>query len=470
MLAHAVAADALDVLPPQVAGVHYPADADDLAEAITRAIVSARARPLGNPKLIIAPAGPLQEAGDVIASAIAGLANRSEIVRRVVVIGTAHRAVLRGLAAPTVQGFSTPLGEIPVDWRMLQRLKPIVEVSFDDRPFEGEHAIEVLLPFLQVCLDRFELLPLLVGNADPRVIDSVLEAVWGGPETLIIVASGLSSDASEDKVRAFDADTRAVIESLGADRLSTHRAAGHRAISAALLRARSLDLRVTGVDFKTAAESLRPSGRFNGYGAFVFESAMQTCLPRDDRRQLLTLAARSLLAAVRSGSTEAPVPPGGRLPLTLIAQRAAFVTLEKERAPRGQAGTFNPMRGLAAEVLAQTVRAGLCDPRFVPLSLDELRATTLTVSILSHPRPIAATCDKDVLQKLIPGRTGLIVEDRGRTLVQLPATWDRVPDPALFIATARQRAGFDAGPWPPTLRMRTFTTESFGAPLSELLD
>lgn len=471
MLAYAAGAEpeSPSVLLPQLAGSAYPADPDDLADAIARAIVAAQARPLGNPKLVIAPNGPLAQAGPVIASALAGLAIRSEIIRRVVIIGSAHKVILRGLAAPLAEALRTPLGDVSIDRFMIKRLKPFAEVSLDDRPFAGEATIEMLLPFLQVCLDRFEVVPILIGNAEPKLIEAVLEAVWGGPETLIIVSSNLSSEARDDKVRAIDAETRAVVETLAAERMSTQRAPGHRAIAAALLRARALDLRATGVDFGVASETIHGMSRSTGFGAFVFESAMQSHLPREDRQQVLSLAARMLHAAVQAGTTDVAPIPLGRLPMTLSAQRAVFITLEKDRAPRGQAGTLNPMRGLATEVLAQTVRAAVGDPRFPQVRPEELDALTLTVSILSHPRPIPAAADRDALQKLIPGRTGLVVEDRARTIVQLPMAWEQFADPVMFLAAARQRANFDLTPWPASLKMRGFSAESFSAPVGSLL-
>lgn len=471
MVAHVfgVAGESSSVLEPQLAGTHYPADPDDLADAVTRCIVGAQAKPLGNPKLLIAPNGPLAQAGTVIASALAGLAIRSEIIRRVVIVGSAHKMILRGLAVPFAEAMRTPLGEVPIDRFMLNRLKPFAEVSVDDRPFLGEATVEVLLPFLQICLDRFEVVPILIGNAEPKLIDAVLEAVWGGPETLIIVSSNLSSETTDERVRTLDTETRAVIETLAAERMTTQRAPGHRAIAGALLRARALDLRATGVDFSLAPDTSNSLMRTTGYGAFMFESAMQSHLHRDDRQHLLTLAARMLQAAAKTGQADVSPIPLGRLPMTLSAQRAVFITLDKERAPRGQAGTLNPMRGLATEVLAQTVRAGVGDPRFPPVRESELDAITLTISILSHPRPIPAAADRDALQKLIPGRTGLVVEDRARTIVQLPLAWEQFADPVMFLAAARQRANFDLTPWPPSLKMRGFSAESFSAPVGSLL-
>jgi AmmeMemoRadiSam system protein B len=159
------------------------------------------------PKLLIAPHAGYEYCGAVAAHVYALLGWRRAIVRRVVLLGPAHRVALGGLAAPNGEAFETPLGEIALDLTALAGLNDLPQVVRSDRVHEHEHSLEVQLPFLQTQLGSFTPVPLVVGDADAEVVAQVLERLWGGGETLIVISSDLSHYLRYEQARAADQAT-----------------------------------------------------------------------------------------------------------------------------------------------------------------------------------------------------------------------------------------------------------------------
>src|SRR6185295_10426490 len=171
----------------------------------------------GAPKLLIAPHAGYEYSGAVAARVYALLgARREPIVRRVVLLGPAHRVALGGLAAPNAEAFETPLGKVALDLAALAGLDDLPQVVRSDRVHEHEHSLEVQLPFLQAQLGSFTLVPLVVGDADAEAVAQVLERLWGGDETLIVISSDLSHYLRYEQARAADRATAQRILSLAA--------------------------------------------------------------------------------------------------------------------------------------------------------------------------------------------------------------------------------------------------------------
>lgn len=459
----------LDVLPSQVAGPFYPEERQALSNQLSRCIVSAVPSSIRTPKIVIAPHAGFTFSGGVAASAFHGLANRADMIRRVVIIGPAHKMSFKGIALHPARAWRTPLGDVTVDWAMLRRLQPLPGVIMDDRPYLREHSIETHLPFLQVSLKTFEICPILVGDASPELVAQALDRVWGGPETLISVSSDLSHYLDDKSARSLDQETRRMIETLDGDRLNAGRACGHRVVAGALRLAREHDLRVTGLDLKNSSDLTDERDRVVGYGAFAMEYAASAELAPVERKLLLSTAARSLVHACKHDGAAPNISVNGNLPAPLTAMRATFVTLEDKGRLRGCIGSLKPHRPLLLDVIANTVKAGFADPRFARLTLEELTDLSLSVAILSHPRDIVADSEEHLVRELSPDRDGLIISDQGRSALFLPQVWASIPDPAIFVKALKQKAGLPADHWSETFKARRFTAEKFGRPLADIL-
>jgi AmmeMemoRadiSam system protein B len=187
-----------------------------------------------------------------------------------VVIGPSHCVPIRGIAAPSVDAFRTPLGQVPVDREAIQSLDDLPQVQIADRPHAEEHALEVELPFLQMLLEDFAILPLVVGDAAPAEVADVLARLWDGPETLLVVSSDLSHYHPYEDARRRDAATAARIEALEEQSLGPHDACGWLPVAGLLIEARRRSLKVERRDLRNSGDTAGPKDRVVGYGAWVF--------------------------------------------------------------------------------------------------------------------------------------------------------------------------------------------------------
>jgi MEMO1 family protein len=242
------------VRPPAVAGTFYPDDPDELRRTVSLLLGSAPpARPA---KAIVAPHAGYVYSGPIAASAFRCLPAG---VRRVVLLGPSHFALLRGLAAPRASAFETPLGAVPLELPE--------DLPRNDAPHVREHSLEVELPFLQVALREFRLVALAVGEADPAAVADVLAALWGGPETAIIVSSDLSHYLPYDEARQADERTARRIEELVP--VPAAAACGAAPLNGLLFEAARRGMRCERVDLRNSGDTAGDRRRVVGYGAFA---------------------------------------------------------------------------------------------------------------------------------------------------------------------------------------------------------
>jgi AmmeMemoRadiSam system protein B len=193
-------------------------------------------------------------------------------VKRVILAGPAHRVYVRGAAVPGSHAFASPLGNVRVDAEALARLRALPFVEVSDRAHALEHSLEVHLPFLQSVLGDFALVPLVVGDATPREMADLFEAMWGGPETLIVVSSDLSHYLPYEAAHRRDRGTARAIVGLDA-RLVPEEACGAAPINGLLEAARRHGMAAEQVDLRNSGDTAGSRDRVVGYGAFAFHEA-----------------------------------------------------------------------------------------------------------------------------------------------------------------------------------------------------
>jgi len=249
----------------------YPNDPVELKHTVSDLLASARtgfsSRP---PKALIVPHAGYVYSGPVAASAYARLGELCGRIRRVVLLGPTHRVWVRGLALPEADRFATPLGEVQLDREGMQRLNDLPQVTRSAAAHQMEHSLEVQLPFLQQVLGDFQLLPLAVGDATAAEVAEVLEKVWGGDETLIVISSDLSHFLPDAEARKVDGGTVDAILALDSH-LSHEQACGATPVNGLLLAARRHGLRAVKLDVRNSSDTAGDPERVVGYAAFAFE-------------------------------------------------------------------------------------------------------------------------------------------------------------------------------------------------------
>ncbi len=257
-----------NVRPPAVSGMFYPGDPEQLASDVRRML--AEAEPQGLiPKALICPHAGYIYSGPVAANAYATLEPLAGRIRRVVLLGPTHRVAVRGLALPDATAFDTPLGRIELDADGIAAIAGLPQVCIHPQTHALEHSLEVQLPFLQIALDDFKLVPLAVGMATPEEVTEVLELLWGGDETLIVVSSDLSHYLPYEIGKRVDRETAQAILHLRQP-LDHEQACGGTPINGLILAAEHHHLAPHLLDLRSSGDTAGPRDQVVGYGAFAF--------------------------------------------------------------------------------------------------------------------------------------------------------------------------------------------------------
>jgi AmmeMemoRadiSam system protein B len=258
------------VRKPSVAGSFYPAQPDRLRRQVVELLADAGTALKITPKALIAPHAGYIYSGSTAAAAFATLHDNPPTLARIVLIGPAHYVAIRGIALPTVDAFETPLGRVPVDRAALKDIANLPFVFRNDAAHAPEHALEVELPFLQIVLPSFTLLPLVVGDATAHEVAQVLARVWSGPETLIVISSDLSHYLSYETARRLDAATAAAIENGDWADFGPGQACGYLPIAGLLIEANRHKLKARRLSLCNSGDTAGPRDQVVGYGAWMF--------------------------------------------------------------------------------------------------------------------------------------------------------------------------------------------------------
>ncbi|WAR43922.1 AmmeMemoRadiSam system protein B [Methylomonas rapida] len=255
---------------PAVAGSFYPADPTTLSRMMADFL--RQARPDGKaPKAIIAPHAGYIYSGPIAASAYARLNSVRESISRVVLIGPSHRVAFQGLAVSSADTFTTPLGSIEIDKEAIESLQSLRFVGYLEQAHALEHSLEVHLPFLQQVLSHFKLVPIVAGDASPSQVSQVIEKLWGGDETLIVISSDLSHYHDYSTAQRLDKHTSELIEHLDYQHLSSEQACGKVPVSGLLKVLQDKSLKIKNIDLRNSGDTAGDKYRVVGYGAYVVE-------------------------------------------------------------------------------------------------------------------------------------------------------------------------------------------------------
>ena len=267
------------VRPPAVAGAFYPGNAQTLRAVVNEHLNVAReARALRSsgeswPKALIVPHAGYMYSGPVAAHAYLALEPGADIVERIVLLGPRHHVPFEGIAVPSNTAFETPLGRVPIDETSRRRILALPFVKALDDAHQWEHSLEVQLPFLQVVLDTFAVLPMAVGRATPEQVSSVLDALWGGEETVIVISSDLSHYHDYETAKRMDAATAEAIERLEPSRIGHDYACGRIGVQGLLEAAKQHRLEPRTLDLRSSGDTAGGRDEVVGYGAWAFTAS-----------------------------------------------------------------------------------------------------------------------------------------------------------------------------------------------------
>ena len=426
------------VRPPAVAGMFYPGEPGALAAELDELLghVEHLEPRLGFPKVLIVPHAGYIYSGEVAAHAYDELAPARGIVRRVVLLGPVHRVPVRGLAVPSAEAFATPLGTVPLDREALGMARALPQVVTSDAAHAQEHSLEVQLPFLQKVLGHFSLAPFAVGNASVQQVAEVIERLWGGAETLVVISTDLSHYHPYAEAKRIDGTTLERIRGFATD-VDHDEACGATPLNGLLAVARRRGMSVRLLAARNSGDTAGGKGRVVGYGALALHEG-EGVSREEAGRVLLSIARGSIDCGFQHKD------PVAKSDSWLAQAGASFVTLTRAGSLRGCIGSLQAVRPLGMDVAANAVGAAFRDPRFTPLAAAEWGQCRLEVALLSAPRPLRFADETDLLEQIRAGEDGIILEADGKRATFLPQVWGDLPDKRAFLLHLARKAGLPA--------------------------
>ena len=475
-----------------LSAMFFEADAPQLAASVDgylrSAPAAAQAQPC--PKIIIAPHAGHIYSGATAGKAYALLAAHRSRIRRIVMFGPAHRVYFKGIALPGAGSFETPLGNLPLDTLAFAALADLPFISTRPDAHAQEHCLEVHVPFLQRALPRASLVPLLVGDAPPEAVAQVMQRLWADEGTVFIISTDLSHFHAYDEANQIDAATCAKILSLDAS-LNHEQACGATPVNGALQLARSRGMQITQLERLNSGDTAgnTPEGRERvvGYASFALHetSALVDTINSianniysmpatghfsfkiESKNGLSAAQGQQLIRLARSSLSQHIL---GAAPEQIDTQAfqnlgASFVTLTQQGQLRGCIGSLQAHRPLAHDVQTNALAAALHDPRFPPVSEQELPNLQVEVSVLTAPQPMQHANESHALWQLRPGIDGLIFEamvnGQSHRSTYLPQVWEQIPEPRAFLAHLKVKAGLPFDFWSSEVKLSRYEVQKF---------
>lgn len=469
------------VRPSALAGSWYEGTREGLEKEVRGYLSAATAPPKGARRVgaLVAPHAGYRYAGRSQGATFKAVEGAR--YGRVILLGPTHRARFRGISIAQYTHYATPLGEVELDQAVVKELKalPIFQAGVPKGAHDGEHSLEIEIPFLQAAIGEFQLVPILVGELYPRDRSMLASALrpFADEKTLVVASSDFTHYGDrfgytpfapgERKAKLADLDLGAARLALKGDAEGftayvekTEATICGREPIAVLLAMLPSGFAAEQLTYTTSAEITGEDGESVSYVglAFRFETAREdgSRLTDEEKERLVALARYSLERGVKKGGAPEDSEIRSRFTLTpgIEKRRGVFVTLKIGDDLRGCIGMIFPETPLYAATANMAVEAALHDTRFTPVRESELASITLEVSALTPPRPVSGP------EAIRVGTDGVVLTKGSRSAVFLPQVateqrWDR----DTMLAHLSRKAGLPEDAWRSGASFLTFQAE-----------
>ena len=384
------------------------------------------------------------------------------------IIAPSHHEDFNNIALPEFTYFETPLGNIEVNNKLIAEIAEKFPSIVADEVFENEHSIEVQLPFIQNLFmphkqnavdfvknlkklgKKIRIIPILVGNCDYRLISDLISTYW--ENSSFIISSDLSHYYTQQQCRQIDTYTATVIETGRIEFLEQQQACGLIGIKGLVDFANNNECAMIRAEMYNSGDISSDKDKVVGYGSwFMYEDSRNDFIETYFSKYVLKTAKASIIASINQ---EEFIPH--KIPAVLTQFGASFVTLKLNGELRGCIGSVYPTKPLILDIIDNAKNAAFQDPRFEPLTVEELEGLEISVSILSAIERIDFKDERDLLSKIHPH--GIILVERDKRAVYLPVVWEQLPDKEIFLNSLKEKAGL-----PPNYFSKTIEAYKFDA-------
>ncbi len=384
------------------------------------------------------------------------------------IIAPSHHESFNNIALPEYTFFETPLGNLEVNNKLIAEIAEKFPCIVADEVFDKEHSIEVQLPFIQNLFmpqrqsavdfvkslkkvgKKIRIVPVLVGNCDYRLISDLISTYW--ESSSFVISSDLSHYYPIQECRQIDTYTATIIETGRIEFLQPQQACCMVGIKGLVDFANNNDCSMVRAEMYNSGDICNEKDKVVGYGSwFLYTDSRNEFIERYYSRYVIEIARQSIIASINQ---EEFIPRG--IPTVLTQYGASFVTLKLKGELRGCIGSVYPTKPLILDIIDNAKNAAFQDPRFEPLTIDELEDIEVSVSILSSIERINFKDERDLLSKIYP--YGIILAERDKRAVYLPVVWEQLPDREIFLNSLKEKAGL-----PPNYFSRSLEAYKFSA-------
>ena len=384
------------------------------------------------------------------------------------IIAPSHHESFNNIALPEYTFFETPLGNLEVNNKLIAEIAEKFPCIVADEVFDKEHSIEGQLPFIQNLFmpqrqsavdfvkslkkvgKKIRIVPVLVGNCDYRLISDLISTYW--ESSSFVTSSDLSHYYPIQECRQIDTYTATIIETGRIEFLQPQQACCMVGIKGLVDFANNNDCSMVRAEMYNSGDICNEKDKVVGYGSwFLYTDSRNEFIERYYSRYVIEIARQSIIASINQ---EEFIPRG--IPTVLTQYGASFVTLKLKGELRGCIGSVYPTKPLILDIIDNAKNAAFQDPRFEPLTIDELEDIEVSVSILSSIERINFKDERDLLSKIYP--YGIILAERDKRAVYLPVVWEQLPDREIFLNSLKEKAGL-----PPNYFSRSLEAYKFSA-------
>ena len=436
-----------------VAGRFYPSTPEELKTLINAYLDQAPYYDLPEIHGLVCPHAGYIYSGLTAAYSYKQLNNQYDTV---ILMGPTHYVFFEGASIPDYTHYETPLGLVKISGKVVDLKRNPVFTTVPEAHAQ-EHCLEVQIPFLQEVLTDFEIIPVILGDVNPQEVASALSP-YIDERTLVIASSDLSHYHPYEKACALDEICTTAVSALDFDKIQSCEACGIRALEILMHLAEEKGWQGKLLDYRNSGDTAGGKDRVVGYMATAFYGSNNS-LNEEEQEFLLDLARQTLTQYLKDGTF--PEVDESQVPERLKEKRACFVTLNKNGMLRGCIGNLTPENKLYMGVIENAVNAAVRDPRFPPVTYEELSGITIEISVLSLPVTISYTDSQDLLKK-VEGK-GVIIAAGFNRATFLPQVWEQLPDPEVFMSHLCSKAGLPSTYWKEgTLEVQVYTAYVFG--------
>lgn len=425
---------------PSVAGRFYPNNTDELLNLFKQYENDIKIDSNYISQLVISP-----HAGYIYSARCAYQALKHIKGENIFIFSPAHKVYVNTAAICDYDSFLTPLGEVELNKDIISEL----QVEINNIAFEDEHAIEVQLPILQYLHKNFKIIPVIVGQNGTSVVNNIISKYWNDKSCSFVISSDLSHYMSDTQAKKLDEISAYMIESNDYRKFHPQQACGAASIIGALKFAQEKNYSFIRLDMRNSSSAANDKSRVVGYGSWLlYEGEKNTYIAKYFGNLLKEIAYNSIKS---KGNVTLE-----NYPCVLNQFGASFVTLQKNNKLRGCIGSSYAHRPLIADLIHNAYLSAYSDTRFNPLNESELSEIDIKISLLSEPYEIHFSSEEDLLDKIIPCKDGLIIQDGQYRALYLPSVWEQLSDKKLFLYSLKQKAGLE-----PTYFSKTFKAWKF---------